>query len=151
MLFHSIEFLFYFLPTVFIGWWILQLCHSSKAALLWLTISSLVFYGYWNPPYVTLLISSILANFFLGKIVDPQSGRSQQTRFFVLSIGVIGNLFLLGYFKYFNFLFLRLMMFSNLDGISRKLFCHWPSAFSLFSRSPTWWILTGAKQMSILF
>jgi D-alanyl-lipoteichoic acid acyltransferase DltB (MBOAT superfamily) len=103
MLFHSKEFLFYFLPAVFLGWLALQLCRSTKAALVWLTISSLVFYAYWNPPYVTLLISSILANFYLGKFVDPQSGKSQQTRFFVLSIGIVGNLFLLGYFKYFNF------------------------------------------------
>ena len=34
---------------------------------LWLFVASLFFYGWWNPVYVTLIIASMLFNFYLGR------------------------------------------------------------------------------------
>lgn len=103
MLFHSREFLFYFLPIVYFGWLALFLARRQRLATAWLTVASLVFYGYWNPPYLILLAASLIGNFLVGKWVDPDQGRGQRRRFAVLTAGVIGNLALLGYFKYANF------------------------------------------------
>lgn len=103
MLFHSTTFLFYLLPATFFGWLLFAACGRMQAALGWLTGCSLVFYAYWNPPYLALLIGSILFNFVFGKLVDPALRRPEHTRFLLLSFGVCANLLLLGYFKYANF------------------------------------------------
>jgi alginate O-acetyltransferase complex protein AlgI len=103
MLFHSKDFLFYFFPLVCVVWLLLISLRKTKVLLAWLTLSSLVFYAYWNPPYIALLVLSILVNYFVGKAIDPNSGRKQKIRFVVLIWGVSGNLLLLAYFKYFNF------------------------------------------------
>ncbi len=64
----------------------------------WLLIfGSLVFYAYWNVPYVSLLIVSILANYYIGKNIIKGK------RSFLL-IGLVFNLTLLAYFKYANFI-----------------------------------------------
>lgn len=66
-----------------------------------LIAASLFFYSYWLPVYLLLLMGSIVANFSLAKklieIEDPQKRR----RF--LSLGLAGNLGLIGYFKYAGF------------------------------------------------
>ena len=103
MLFHSTDFLFYFLPAVYVIWLLLINLRKTKVLLAWLIFSSLVFYGYWNPPYVFLLVLSTCANYFTGKIIDPNSGGKQKSRFALLVLGVSGNILLLAYFKYFNF------------------------------------------------
>lgn len=103
MLFHSREFLLLFLPIVYFGWLLISQAWNKRAATGWLTLSSLVFYAYWNPPYLALIIGSLTANFLFGKLVDPDRGRSRKHRYLLLSAGVASNLLLLGYFKYANF------------------------------------------------
>src|ERR1035441_6470970 len=48
MLFSSYIFLFAFLPVTLVGFCLLARCMGPKPAKLWLTVSSLVFYGWWN-------------------------------------------------------------------------------------------------------
>jgi len=103
MLFHSKEFLLFFLPGTFLVWLCLTLLGRSRLALGWLTIASLVFYAYWNPTYLAILLASLAWNFNFGKLVDPAFGRPSRARNLILWIGVAANLLLLGYFKYANF------------------------------------------------
>ena len=102
MLFNSIEFLFLFLPVTLIGYFLL--CQLQKAVwpLIWLLLASLVFYGWWNPAYVILLLISIVFNFGFGKLL-LHPGSPAGTKKHLLIIGVVFNLGLLGYFKYANF------------------------------------------------
>ena len=58
MLFNSPEFLLLFLPVT---WVVFMLLRGSRSALLWLSLASLFFYGYWNPRYLLLLGASVLA------------------------------------------------------------------------------------------
>jgi D-alanyl-lipoteichoic acid acyltransferase DltB (MBOAT superfamily) len=102
MLFNSYVFLFAFLPVTLGGFCFLSRALGPKAAKLWLTIASLVFYGWWNPIYVVLIMVSMLGNFWLGWSMGAalRQGRSPaRTLFF----GVGANLLLLGYYKYSNF------------------------------------------------
>ena len=62
MLFNSPIFLFAFLPIVFFGFY-LWASFSRDAARLWLICASLIFYAWWNPPYVLLLLGSAAVNF----------------------------------------------------------------------------------------
>jgi alginate O-acetyltransferase complex protein AlgI len=99
MLFNSYEFLFAFLPLVLIGFLLLQRLGNTRLLLGWLTVSSLFFYAWWNPKYLLLLLLSGGVNYGLGSLMT----RGSRARSLWLVIGILFNLFLLGYFKYANF------------------------------------------------
>src|SRR3954463_10566073 len=96
MLFNSYEFIFLFMPAAVAGFALLSSKHY-KAALLWLTVVSLVFYAYWDWRSIWILIASMVFNFacslFIGRSADPASRRW-------LVFGIAGNLGWLGIFKY---------------------------------------------------
>ena len=104
MLFNSLPFLSIFLPIVVAGFFLSGLIPRSELRrtlqLSWLTLASLVFYGAWAPPYVLLLLGSVLVNFFIGRRIRPESEGGK--RVWVV-LGVSFNLALLGYFKYADF------------------------------------------------
>lgn len=109
MLFNSIEFLLVFLPlTLFVYFRI----SNARAALMWLSFASLVFYGYWNPVYLLLILSSVLANFGFGKLIAAKAGK---LKYRYTALGVALNLGLLGYFKYANFFVSEVAEATGLD------------------------------------
>ena len=63
----------------------------------WLTAASLVFYGWWNPSYVPLLMASIIANYALGGYLMRNRSRA------VLLLGIMANILVLVYYKYIWF------------------------------------------------
>jgi D-alanyl-lipoteichoic acid acyltransferase DltB (MBOAT superfamily) len=66
--------------------------------LAWLALTSLYFYGYWNPAYLFLLLGSILVNFAISQFIA--AGRPEGVRSRWLTVGIIVNLAALGYYKY---------------------------------------------------
>ncbi len=105
MLFHSQPFVLGFLPVCLAGCFLLGRFAGRTAALAWLLVASLFFYGWWNPSFVLLLIGSIAANYILGQrlLRLSRAGRATATRRW-LAAGIAGNLGLLGWFKYADFL-----------------------------------------------
>lgn len=101
MLFNSIPFIFVFLPTVLIGFYLLGRL-SRSAAQLWLCAASFFFYGYWNPVYLPLLAGSLLANYCFGRALKAPC-RTPERRRALLGFGIFCNLGVLGYFKYAMF------------------------------------------------
>ena len=102
MLFNSYIFIFLFLPLVLLCYFTLNYMGKNRFALCILVLSSLCFYAYFNISYLPIIIISILVNYLLSKILlknQPDSSISG----IVLFTGVIGNLFVLFYFKYFDF------------------------------------------------
>ena len=65
MLFNSSEFLFMFLPLVLLGFHALRRTGSTDALMIWLILSSLFFYGWWNPVYLLLILASAVVNYRL--------------------------------------------------------------------------------------
>ncbi len=102
MRFNSYEFIFVFLPAVWLGWRALLGAGKHRAGVAWLCLGSLVFYGYWNWLYLPLLTGSLVINFLIGGRLSRQ-GPSWNRRF-LLGLGLAWNIGLLGYFKYSNFL-----------------------------------------------
>ena len=102
MLFSSYIFLFVFLPVTLSGFCLLARFMGPKPAKLWLTMSSLVFYGWWNPVYVLLIVASMLFNFWFGRQIGRAVGAGRSGGL-LLFWGVTANLLLLGYYKYANF------------------------------------------------
>ncbi len=103
MLFNSYSFIFLFLPVVLFGFFQLARIHHAYAAA-WLAISSLFFYGYWNPAYVGLLLGSIVCNYAFGMWIAKAGVQHASVRKkHVLISAITANLLLLGYYKYANF------------------------------------------------
>jgi len=105
MLFHSQPFLLGFLPVCLAGCFLLGRVAGRAATLAWLFVASLFFYGWWNPPYVLLLLASIAANYAAGQYILrlARAGRATASRR-LLACGIAGNLGLLAWFKYADFL-----------------------------------------------
>lgn len=104
MLFNSFEFIFLFLPLVFCIWVFLRKNYLPKLAIFSLLVSSLLFYAYWNPPFVFLLLASITINFFIQRgTFTLQKTSCSRTAKTVLFCGITFNILLIGYFKYKNF------------------------------------------------
>lgn len=103
MLFNSYVFIFCFLPITALIFFGLTKFHLAKLATYWLTIASIIFYGYWNPVYLPLLFISILGNFWFGKYLSNAKPRNHQAKI-ILWIGIAFNLSILGYYKYAAFI-----------------------------------------------
>jgi D-alanyl-lipoteichoic acid acyltransferase DltB (MBOAT superfamily) len=105
MLFNSYGFIFAFLPLTFVLYLVLGPRLPRRAALGWLVLCSLFFYGWWNPAYLSLLVFSIVFNFFMGQAAGGRFSHSAAARKAGAIVGIAVNLGLLGYFKYANFFF----------------------------------------------
>ncbi len=98
MLFNSYAFLFAFLPVALLGFHVAALAGRSTAAC-WLVLASVCFYGWWNPPFVVLLLGSIAFNFACGHLIAAASVRPR-LQSGLLAGGIAANLALLVWFKY---------------------------------------------------
>lgn len=97
MLFNSLDYAL-FLPTVFLLYWFV-FKSNLKIQNLFLLLASYFFYACWNWKFLALIILSTLINYYLGKWI---SANPQNSKFF-LRVGIILNLVILGFFKYYNF------------------------------------------------
>lgn len=113
MLFNSYLFIFVFLPIVLLGFLILRR-QSPFWPIIWIILASLFYYGWWKPQFLLLLLASISINLIFAKIILRLSLSPTMSKF-VLFLGVLFNLTLLGYFKYAGFLVVN---FNSLFGVS---------------------------------
>jgi len=107
MLFNSYIYIIIFLPIAFAGYFLLNKYISYKAGIVWLVISSVFFYSFWEFNYLFFFAASVLFNYFIGKKLLPTgevvSGKNQILRRYLLYFGVAVNIGVLGFFKYTNF------------------------------------------------
>ncbi len=92
MLFNSIYYGF-FLPCVVALYWIVP--RPVRYPLL--LVASYLFYANWIPPYLLLILGLTVVNYGFGLWLGRDRRRA------VLALAVVGNLAVLGYFKYANF------------------------------------------------
>jgi alginate O-acetyltransferase complex protein AlgI len=102
MLFNSYPFIFLFLPIALLGYFVLGRV-GNLAPVVWLALASLAFYSVSNWQFVALLLASIAFNYVIGWLLISKHLRPGP-RFAVLTVGVAGDLLVLGYFKYAGFL-----------------------------------------------
>jgi alginate O-acetyltransferase complex protein AlgI len=102
MLFNSYPFIFLFLPAVLLGYFAAGRV-GNLAPVIWLAVASLAFYSFGNWPFVALLLGSIAFNYVIGLLLIARK-LHPRTRFAVLTLGVAGDLLILGIFKYAGFL-----------------------------------------------
>ena len=106
MLFNSYIFIFIFLPIVLLGWYGLNFYKKYRLANLFLAGMSLWFYGYFNLYYLAIILVSIGLNYALSWLLTRVSADSRHTLLFRrtgLLAGIVLNLGILFYFKYYDF------------------------------------------------
>jgi len=99
VLFNSVEFAV-FLPLVFLIYW-LYFKDAFKKQNVFLLFASYLFYGWWDWRFLILLIVVSLVNYVIG--IKIETGRNDRHRKVFLIAGLVINLGVLGFFKYFNF------------------------------------------------
>ena len=106
MLFNSHEFLFVFLPATLLGFYLLGR-FSRQSAILWLILTSLLFYGWWRPLNILIIAPSIVINYILSSFLLRlyQRGDSPRLSRAVLLLGILFNVLFLGFFKYADFVY----------------------------------------------
>lgn len=97
MLFSSITFLYYFLPVVFIAYFIVPKSWKNVVLLL----SSLFFYAWGEPKYVILMLISIGFGYLFGLLIERHRGQRLSLVWTVVSVAI--SLSFLVYFKYADF------------------------------------------------
>ena len=101
MLFNSYIFIFLFFPLTLIGYYGLNYAGRHKSALAFLAGMSLWFYGYNNIYYLYLLVFSVLVNFSISYVMNHIAKKAQ--KLFLLWLGILLNIGILFYFKYYDF------------------------------------------------
>ena len=96
MLFPTFTFILGFLPLTVIVYFLLGRNHRNLSRI-WLIAASFVFYSWFNWSYALILAFSILVNWFFAQWLIKKPSRV------VLIIGILINVLLLGYFKYYDF------------------------------------------------
>ncbi len=109
MLFNSFEFILLFLPLTLLVYRYLLSRSNKLGSMAWLVSASLFFYGWWNPAYLALITLSVGFNYLLGLLLARHPSR------LLLTLGVGGNLFAIGYFKYAGFLVFNLGKITGSD------------------------------------
>lgn len=73
----------------------------------------MLFYSWGGAQYLLLMLVSILVNYLIGLLIGKE-GQEEKVRRIGLIIGILFNLGILGYFKYFNFLLDNIMSVGRL-------------------------------------
>jgi alginate O-acetyltransferase complex protein AlgI len=97
MVFSSNLFLFVFLPAFLACYYLLPFRFRSALILAF----SYVFYGWWRPDFLLLLVGVTLLGYFLTLWMESPAAREYRRA--LLTFGVVACLATLGYFKYANF------------------------------------------------
>ena len=98
MVFSSVLFLFRFLPIFMICYFLVP----RKMKNLVLFLGSLVFYAWGEPVYIFLMLFSTISDYVWGRLIEEYRGKDRSRIFLLCSIVI--NLFILGFFKYVDFL-----------------------------------------------
>jgi alginate O-acetyltransferase complex protein AlgI len=112
MLFSSIPFLYYFLPIVMIVYFAVPWKLKNSVLL----ISSLFFYGWGEPKYIFLMITSILLFYTCGLLIEK--AHSKLWKRIWLFISVVSSVAILCVFKYADFF---ISNFNSITGLNMSL------------------------------
>ncbi|MBA99754.1 MAG: membrane-bound O-acyltransferase family protein [Saprospirales bacterium] len=80
-------------------WFVLSKSHRRQN--IFILVASYLFYGLWDYRFLSLIALSTTIDYFVGLRLAKSNDKKH--RKFLLSISLIGNLSILGFFKYYNF------------------------------------------------
>ena len=98
MLFPTMAFGLFFLFVFFVSW---SLDRENGRRKLFLLLASWFFYAQWDWRFVGLLIASAVLNWAVAAAIASTEHRTR--RGWLVALGVLINLLILGFFKYYGF------------------------------------------------
>ncbi len=111
MVFNSYTFIAFFIVMLILH----NMPFSWKTKKINLLLASYIFYAAWNPPFIILLWISTLIDYIVGKKLYVEENKTR--RKLLLALSLIGNLGMLGYFKYGGFLLQNFVALASAAGI----------------------------------
>ena len=114
MIFSTYKFIFLFLPIVFFGYFLLGKLQQKSLMKIWLIICSFFFYAYGDLRFSPFFLASVVFNYLVGIELGKINSDSKSQKKILLTVGILANVALLGYFKYTDF------FISNFNLISGK-------------------------------
>ncbi len=99
MLFNTIDFAL-FLPLVFFLYWFVAYKNLKFQNAL-IVVASYVFYGWWDWRFLSLILFSTWIDFTIG--IKLSKERNLLKKKILLWMSILGNLGVLGFFKYYDF------------------------------------------------
>ena len=130
MLFNSYIFILLFLPLALIGYFGLNSIKKETLAKIFLTLMSLWFYAYFNYSYLFIILGSIFFNFILSKQIEKNLQNIKLKKVF-LATGIIFNIGIIFYFKYFNFFMENVNVIFRTDYVFKEILM--PLGISFFT------------------
>lgn len=116
MVFSSLLFIYAFLPICLILYSLMKGINGKNIVLL---IFSLLFYTWGEPVYVFVLIFMTFWDWFSALLIEKAESESKQKLF--LTLAVIVNLGLIGYFKYTGFILSNIQSIFGIPEIIPKI------------------------------
>lgn len=126
VVFSSHVFIFYFLPSVMVIYYLLLAAGAGATVRhFFLTCAGCVFYGWWNPWFVLLMLGTTLVDYNLGRFIVnsdrlKERGGSdedvQRRKKLGVTMSVVSNLGVLAFFKYTAFGIESVTTFSSMMG-----------------------------------
>jgi alginate O-acetyltransferase complex protein AlgI len=95
MLFNSFQYWIFFVIVT-----VLFYSMPFRISKVLLLCASYVFYMWWDPRFIVLILTSTIVDYFLGIWLEITSGRRKKL---LLAISLVVNLGILGFFKYYDF------------------------------------------------
>ena len=125
MMFDTFEYWLFFAVTLIA----LALLRHRPAKVV-LVAASFVFYSFWDWRFCALLAASIVANYLFGIAIDQRDGPARKR---AVTLAVVFNLSVLGFFKYANFFIESFAALFGLDPNSMLLNIVLPVGISFFT------------------
>src|SRR6266480_7922308 len=95
MLFNSFQYWIFFVIVA-----VLFYSMPFRVGKLVLLLASYIFYMWWDPRFIVLILTSTVVDYFLGIWLEATSGPRKKL---LLAVSLVVNLGLLGFFKYYDF------------------------------------------------
>jgi D-alanyl-lipoteichoic acid acyltransferase DltB (MBOAT superfamily) len=103
MIFSSFVFVLIFLPIVFGTYSTLLALGKVRLAKWSLVLASLWFYAYGSGDFFPFFVGSVAFNYAVGRLLSEHRNTRTTRRRLLFGFGIIGNVGLLGYYKYTDF------------------------------------------------
>src|SRR5262249_49535482 len=95
MLFNSFQYWIFFLIVA-----VLFYSMPFRFGKILLLLASYMFYMWWDPRFIVLILTSTVVDYFLGILLETATGRRKKL---LLVVSLVVNLGVLGFFKYYDF------------------------------------------------
>jgi len=112
MLFHSWDFLFFFL----VFYPIYLVARRTRLMNAWILLASYIFYGWWSPVYLLLIVATTTLDYVAVRCMEASS---RKRRWLALSLG--SNLGVLVFFKYTAFFTRNANLLLDQLGVSSRI------------------------------